>query len=70
MTTRRLAGCHRHVMFHIVEAKSAASRDLAGSPRCIRRRPSRADLVVQVHRVIEVVPGEARETGFLAHPLG
>ena len=37
-------------------------------PRCAAR--SRANLVVQVHRVIEVVPGEARETGFPAHPLG
>ena len=36
----------------------------------LRGARSRANLVVQVHRVIEVVPGGARETGFPAHPLG
>lgn len=41
---------------------------LQADPRSAAR--SRANFVVQVHRVIEVVPGEARETGFPARLLG
>jgi hypothetical protein len=44
-----------------------------GAPRRqipLRGAWSGANFVVQVHRVIEVVPDEARETRFPAHPLG
>jgi hypothetical protein len=41
---------------------------LAAGPRGVAW--SRADLVVQVHGVIEVVPGKAGESGFPAYLLG
>ena len=41
-----------------------------GGRSALRGVVLRAYLVVQVHRVIEVVPGKAGEAGFPAHLLG
>ena len=62
-------------MFAAMHPPPAAGAQKGGSTSpagrsALRGARSRANLVVQVHRVIEVVPGEARETGFPAHPLG
>ena len=52
------------------QARAALAMDTIDGRSALRGAWSRANLVVQVDRVIEVVPGEAGEAGFPAHLLG